>query len=113
MLATLFALLPLLAAVSASPIDKRATSVLIESGRDAGQCLSVAGGSSAVRVGSVYDGIPVVTLDCGLASTWDISRGSGSVLVSGTNFAFDIGLNPGNNGPVKIWTSYPGSPQQT
>jgi hypothetical protein len=101
MLASLFALLPLLSLTSAGPITKRATNVLIESGRNPGQCLSVQGGRSAVS--SVTNDTPVVTVNCGSASYWDISRGSGSVIVSGTNYAFDIGLNPGNNGGVKVF----------
>lgn len=102
MLAQLFALLPLLALTSASPVVKRESSRLIESGRNNGQCLSIVGGRAAVAAGQVTDGTPVVTLDCGVASYWDISRGSGSVIVSGTNYAFDIGLSPTNNGPVKV-----------
>ncbi|KAI9639257.1 uncharacterized protein MKK02DRAFT_39553 [Dioszegia hungarica] len=113
MLSSLVTLLPLLALVSATPIAKRDASRLIESGRNGGFCLSVEGGRAAVAAGKVTDGTPVVTLGCQAASFWDISRGSGSIVVSGTIYAFDIGLTPGNNGPVKVWTSYPTSTQQT
>lgn len=41
MLSALFALLPLLALTSASPINKRQTGVRIESGRTPGGCLSI------------------------------------------------------------------------
>jgi hypothetical protein len=102
MLAPLFALLPLLALTQASPIAKRDASRLIESGRNGGFCLSVEGGRAAVAAGKVTNDTPVVTLACQAASFWDISRGSGSILVTGTNYAFDIGLNPTNNGGVKV-----------
>lgn len=102
MLASLFAVLPLLALVSASPVVKRADSRLIQSGRSNGYCLSVQGGRQAVADGNFNNGTPVTTLLCSVASFWDISPGSGSVVVSGTNYALDIGLQPGNNGPVKV-----------
>lgn len=101
MLAQLFALLPLLAIASASPIDKRATGQLIRVGRNPGQCLSVDGGRDTVSNGRVHDATGVVSQSCDTASLWDISRGSGSVIVSGTKYALDIGLNPGNNGNLK------------
>lgn len=102
MLAPLFALLPFLALSSASPVNKRASSRLIESGRAGGFCLSVEGGRAAVAAGTVTNGTPVTTLACAAASYWDISKGSGSVVVSGTNYALDIGLQPGNNGALKV-----------
>jgi len=108
MLFSLVALVPLLGATltSAKPVEKRYTGVYIVSGRN-GQCLH-----SVPRSGSGY---PITTQDCNFASTirWDINPGSGSVLVSGTNYAMDAGSNPGNNGGVKIWQSYPGLYQQT
>lgn len=106
MLAPLFALLPLLALVSAGPIIKRADSRLIETGRPPGFCLSVEGGRQAVSQGKVHSGTPVVTLACATASYWDISKGSGSVIVSGVKFALDIGLEPGNNGPLKVGSMF-------
>lgn len=102
MLASLLALLPFLAITSASPIAKRANKILIESGRTPGQCLSVQGGRTAVSAGQLGNNTPVVTIACAVASFWDISKGSGSVLVSGTIYALDIGLTPQNNGPVKV-----------
>lgn len=106
----LILLLPLLAGISASPINKRATGQLISAGRD-GLCLSVQGGSGA----ALGAGLAVESIACDQASLWDISPGSGSVLVSGSNgaFALDAGSNPGNNQALKIWTSYPGLYQQT
>jgi hypothetical protein len=82
--------------------------VYIYAGRD-GKCLSLPADASP------GDGTPVVSRDCDGqgVSRWDINRGSGSVILTGTNYAMDIGLNPGNNGPLKIWTSYPTAPQQT
>lgn len=97
-----FTLLPALGLISATPILKRETARLIESGRNPGFCLSVQGGRAAVSAGQVTDGTPVITLGCDLASLWDVSKGSGSVLVSGTNHALDIGLTPGNGGRVKV-----------
>lgn len=102
MIASLFALLPLLALTSASPITKRESNRLIESGRNSGFCLSVQGGRAAVAAGQIGNDTPVVTLACGAASYWDISKGSGSVIVSGTSYALDIGLTPGNHGGVKV-----------
>lgn len=102
MLASLFALLPLLALTSATPIVKRVDNSLIESYRNPGQCLSVQGGLDAVAAGNVNNNTPVITTDCLTASRWNINRGSGSITVSGLNFALDIGLNPGNNGGLKV-----------
>jgi hypothetical protein len=125
----LLALLPALAIISATPILKRETARLIGSGRNPGFCLSVQGGRAAVSAGQVTDGTPVITLGCELASLWDVSKGSGSVLIWGTNHALDIGLTPGTGGRVKVslseerewgadadsqvWSSFPLSTQQT
>lgn len=105
MLATsLLALLPALAL--ASPIQKRYTNQLIQSYRT-GTCLSLAPGTAA------YDGAPLVVCECSEASQWDISPGSGSVILSGTDFALDAGENPHDFVGAKIWQSYPGLTQQT
>lgn len=102
---SLFAVLPLLtSAAPAKTYSKRDTNVYIYAGRD-GKCLTLQG--------TLGNGTPVVSGDCNGASRWDINRGSGSIILSGTNYALDIGLNPGNNGPLKVWTSYPTAPQQT
>lgn len=104
----LLAVLPMLA--SASPIEKRYTGVHIVSGRD-GKCLAAA---PKTGVGSV-----VVSVDCAdtnYPKNWDINPGSGSVILSGTSnpvLALDAGSNPGNNGALKVWQSYPGLYQQT
>jgi hypothetical protein len=102
MIANLFALLPLLAVVSAGPINKRASSRLIESGIRGGQCLSVEGGRAAVAAGTITDGTSVRLLNCGVASFWDISPGSGSVVLSGTNFALDASVPQGNFNGAKV-----------
>ncbi|WWC69835.1 uncharacterized protein I206_103778 [Kwoniella pini CBS 10737] len=97
---------PLLALVNASPVEKRFTSAKIVSGRD-GLCLGV----TKAGVGS-----PVVSVACSNANyltNWDINPGSGSVILSGTGLALDAGSTPGNNGALKVWTSYPGLYQQT
>nr|XP_031860805.1 uncharacterized protein CI109_003849 [Kwoniella shandongensis]KAA5527877.1 hypothetical protein CI109_003849 [Kwoniella shandongensis] len=86
-------------------LSKRYTSVKLKSFRT-GQCLSPIG-----RV--LADGVPVGTIDCSQARSWDISPGSGSVLISGTNYALDAGDGRTNNEKLKIWTSYPGLFQQT
>ena len=106
MLCSLVALLPLLALAAASPIEKRYNGVFIVSGRD-GKCLT-----AQTRNGA---GEPVYTQDCNTAgtATWDINPGSGSVILHGSNLALDAGSNPGNNGGLKLWTSYPGLYQQT
>lgn len=51
--------------------------------------------------------------DCSNSVRWDISPGSGSVIVSGTQLALDAGEVSGNGQPLKIWTSFPGLSQQT
>jgi hypothetical protein len=101
---TLFAVLS--QAVMGSPIEKRATNTVIRSGRN-GQCLSLPSGVQPAN------GVQLVTRDCNSATRWDISPGSGSVIVTGTNFALDAGVPQGNNMNAKVWQSYPGSPQQT
>ena len=101
---TLFAVLS--QAVMGSPIEKRATNTVIRSGRN-GQCLSLPSGVQPAN------GVQLVTRDCNTATRWDISPGSGSVIVTGTGFALDAGVPEGNNMIAKVWQSYPGSPQQT
>jgi hypothetical protein len=93
-------LLLLALATSASPV-KRANNQLIVSSRDQ-KCLSPAGGAAAVAANQVGNGTPLVTMDCSQAAGWDISPGSGSVLLTGTNFAMDAGSSPGNNGLLKV-----------
>jgi len=84
---------------SASPI-KRANNQLIVSTRD-NLCLSPVGGAAAVSTGQVGNGSPLITMECGAAAGWDISPGSGSVILTGTGFAMDAGV-PGNNGLLKV-----------
>lgn len=105
---TAIALFAVLAeAVSGSPIEKRYSNSMIRSGRN-GQCLTLAPGVLPAN------GVQLVTRDCtNSVSRWDINPGSGSVILSGTNFALDAGVPQGNNMPAKIWQSYPGSTQQT
>lgn len=100
----LAALLPGL--VSAGPIQKRYTNSLIRSYRT-NTCLTLQGGVQ------VIDGSLLSVGDCATATRWDIQPGSGSVTVSGLDFALDAGTNPHNNVPAKVWTSYPGLEQQT
>lgn len=104
------ALLALLPLIAATPISKRATNQHIFSGRD-GRCLTPDVPLNAKS--SITSGTPVVSKDCSQAFAWDINYGSGSVFVSGTNFALDAGSTPGNNGALKVWQSYPGIFQQT
>ena len=59
------------------------------------------------------NGAELITGACSSASTWEISPGSGSVILKGTNYALDAGTDPHNNVPAKIWQSYPGLTQQT
>jgi hypothetical protein len=55
-----------------------------------------------VAAGSITNGTPLVTMDCAQAAGWDISPGSGSVVLTGTNYAMDAGVTPGNNGLLKV-----------
>jgi hypothetical protein len=106
----LLALLPLLAYTNASPtpLQKRYTQAKIRSGRD-GLCLTAA---PKTGIGS-----EVFSTSCANALTWTINPGSGSVLLgdgSGSPpLALDAGEQPGNNGALKVWQSYPGLYQQT
>jgi hypothetical protein len=93
MLLLLTTLLPL---TLAAPYH-RATGQLIYAGRD-NLCLSIQGGQAA----SPGRGTPVVSIPCDQASIWDINRGSGSIVVSGTRFALDAGSSPENNGALKV-----------
>jgi hypothetical protein len=98
----LFALLPFLAtAALASPIVKRANNQLIQS-TTSGLCLSPTSDAAGVASGALGDETNVVVLDCNDAATWDISPGSGSIILSGTNYALDAGENPGAIGGVKV-----------
>jgi hypothetical protein len=90
----------LLSLACASPI-KRANNQLIVSSRDQ-KCLSPAGGAAAVAAGQITNGTPLVSMDCAQAAGWDISPGSGSVVLTGTSYAMDAGSNPGNNGQLKV-----------
>ena len=103
---TTFALLSILGLAIGSPIEKRATNVVIRLGRS-GECLSLPAGTNP------SNGVGLVTRDCVAATRWDISPGSGSVIVSSTNYALDAGVPQGNNNPAKVWQSYSGSQQQT
>jgi hypothetical protein len=87
----------------ASPIARQdsSSSMLIESARD-GKCLAP---SSNV----LENGTQIISVDCGTAALWDIVQGSGSIILSGTNFAIDLGLQPGNNGPIYVSQPLPHS----
>lgn len=106
LLSCLLASLSLITPAQAGPIQKRYTSALIRSYRT-NTCLTLQGGVQIV------DGSLLSVGDCSTATRWDINPGSGSVIVSGTSFALDAGIGPHNNVPAKVWTSYPGAPQQT
>jgi hypothetical protein len=98
----LFALLPFLAAAAvASPIVKRANNQLIQSTTSC-LCLSPTSGAAGVASGALGDETNVVVLDCNDAATWDISPGSGSIILTGTNYALDAGENPGAIGGLKV-----------
>ncbi|WRT68135.1 uncharacterized protein IL334_005110 [Kwoniella shivajii] len=107
MLASLaLVLLPLLGLTAAAP-TKRYNGVQIVSGRD-GKCLG-----AAPKTGSGSAVTSVACTGTSYATLWDINPGSGSVVLHGTNLALDAGSTPGNNGALKVWTSYPGLYQQT
>jgi len=87
---------------------KRYMGVRIVSGRD-GKCLAA---DPNPGIGSA-----VQTFDCNLnylyPMNWDINPGSGSIILSGSSLALDAGSSPGDNGALKVWTSYPSLYQQT
>lgn len=100
-LATVLTLLPSLAL--ASPLNladrdlaKRYTAAKIQANRD-GMCLHVYGRNG------YFDGTPVVSVDCSVASTWDIKPGSGSIILHDhPESALDAGSNQSNNGRLKV-----------
>jgi hypothetical protein len=100
---SLVALVPLLALTNAGPIAKRGVKQLIQAGTS-DMCLSTQGGADAVIRGDIQNGTPVVLESCDTAAPWDISPGSGSIILSGTTFALDLGLAPSNNGAVYVST---------
>jgi hypothetical protein len=121
----LLSLLPFLAtAAFASPVIKQADNQLIQSTLS-GRCLSPPSGAAGVAVGAIGIETNVVTVDCNDAAAWNISPGSGSVILSGTDYTLDAGENPGSTGGLKVsdnigavliillYTSYPGLQQQT
>lgn len=55
-----------------------------------------------MTAGQVNAGTSVVAMECASAAGWDISPGSGSVVLTGTNLALDAGVNPSNNGALKV-----------
>lgn len=98
----LLALLPILASVAyASPVSKRATNQVIQSA-NSNLCISPASGAAGVANGNVGNDVTLVSIPCEDAATWDISRGSGSIILDGTNYAIDAGENPGDNGALKV-----------
>ncbi|WWC59784.1 uncharacterized protein I303_102346 [Kwoniella dejecticola CBS 10117] len=94
-----------LVAASPTPIQERYTGVRIQSYRY-GYCLVPYGPHN-------YNGVQVRTTQCQYAPRWDINPGSGSIILSGTEFALDAGTGAENGEIVKIWQSYPGVFQQT
>lgn len=98
----LISLLPFLAtAAFASPIVKRADNQLIQS-TTSGRCLSPPSGAAGVANGEVGIETNIVTIDCNDAAAWNLSPGSGSIVLSSTNLALDAGENPGDQGGLKV-----------
>nr|XP_018266051.1 uncharacterized protein I303_00020 [Kwoniella dejecticola CBS 10117]OBR88209.1 hypothetical protein I303_00020 [Kwoniella dejecticola CBS 10117] len=104
--ASLSALLALVG-VAAHPLSKRYSGIKIQSYRSL-RCLSPVG-----RPSDWKDGTRVTSVPCETAVKWDVSPGSGSILISGTNWALDAGTGDQDNAIIKIWHSYPGLFQQT
>jgi hypothetical protein len=73
---------------------KRATNQLIYSTRD-NLCLGI-------QDGTLTSGTRVISVPCERAVTWDIDRGSGSIVISGTKLALDAGVRPDNGGALKV-----------
>lgn len=98
----LVGLLPLLAtAVFASPIAKRADNQLIQSSVS-GRCLSPASGAQGVASGAIGIETNVVTIDCSTAADWNIRPGSGSVILSGTDYALEAAGATGEKGGLVV-----------
>jgi hypothetical protein len=107
--ATLFTLLPLLAAtVTAAPssLHKRYTNVKIESSADVGLCLTVAAPAEA--------GSDVFMGPCAEAIGWDINLGAGAVLpvLTTSGLALDGGPNAGAYNDLTIETLVAGQGSQ-
>ncbi|ODN73673.1 hypothetical protein L202_07220 [Cryptococcus amylolentus CBS 6039] len=105
---SIFLTLPL-TLTQAFPLTKRHDAVKIRSRRN-DQCLTP---SPSSDTDTYTNGTPLTTVNCTFAKLWDISPGSGSVMLSGTQFALDAGSGKEDNEGVKIWHSYPGLFQQT
>jgi len=80
-----------------------------------GQCISPPDGFRQVSKEHIEDGTALTTVDCDEAAGWDISRGSGSISLTGSSYAMDAGTPAGDNGQLKarirstlIGRSHPG-----
>lgn len=80
----------------------------IHPARDSTKCLEIVNGALA-------NGSPVIiaTCDGSAKQRFDISTGSTSVKVTGSNFCLDAGSTPASGTHMKIWQCYPGLPAQT
>jgi len=67
-----------------------------------GQCISPPDGSRQVSKEHIEDGTALSTIDCGNAAGWDISRGSGSINLTGSSYAMDAGTPAADNGQLKV-----------
>ncbi|WWC68221.1 uncharacterized protein I206_102144 [Kwoniella pini CBS 10737] len=101
----LVSLISLLTFVSASPIEKRYSTVKIRSARD-NKCLSPSGTKWT-------NGTQITTVDCTGAARWDINPGSGSVILHGSTYALSAMTGNANNENVQLQTSVPGTFAQT
>ncbi|TYJ54932.1 hypothetical protein B9479_004344 [Cryptococcus floricola] len=108
---SLIALLPLLALTSATPLPR--------SDKDFYQGVKLKN-----EVGNFawcltpynehwHDGTNLTSNYCSEGELWDIHRGSGSILVHGTEWALDSGTAKEDGNWFKIWTSYPGIDAQS
>ncbi|WVQ94570.1 hypothetical protein IAU59_001650 [Kwoniella sp. CBS 9459] len=98
------AVLPLLALASASPIVKRYQGVKIQ---------SVANGRCITPKAPNVETSLVVAIDCDRAQGWDISPGSGSIILSGTNLALHAKTGTEDHEKLTVEESSPGAFQQT
>ena len=103
----------LLTLLYASSTEGRKDQLIISS--RTGQCISPPDGSRQVSKEHIDDGTALTTVDCDDAAGWDISRGSGSIYLTGSSYVIDAGTPAENNGQLKVCTrptlfgqSYPG-----
>lgn len=68
-----------------------------------GECISPIGGDREVARNHIEDGTPLIMMSCDEATGWDISPGSGSIVLNQKDtYAMDAGSIPGDHGRLQV-----------